>query len=38
MTVVTEDFGYEQHFGSTAGLYVGEAGLRQWIATYLRGR
>jgi hypothetical protein len=34
MTLVTEDFEYEQHFGSTAGLYVGEAGLRRWIETF----
>ena len=26
-TPVTEDFEYEQHFGSTEGLYVGEAGV-----------
>jgi len=29
MTLVTEDFEYEQHFGSTEGLCVGEAGLRR---------
>ncbi len=34
MTPVTEDFEYEQHFGSTKGLYVGEAGLRRWIETF----
>ena len=34
MTPVTEDFEYEQHFGSTEGLYVGEAGLRRWIETF----
>jgi hypothetical protein len=34
MTLVTDDFEYEQHFGSTAGLYVGEAGLRRWIETF----
>jgi hypothetical protein len=27
MTLVTEDFEYEQHFGSTEGLSVGGAGL-----------
>ena len=34
MTLVTEDFEYEQHFGSTEGLYVGEEGLRRWIGTF----
>jgi hypothetical protein len=34
MMPVTEDFEYEQHFGSTEGLYVGEAGLRRWIQTF----
>ena len=34
MTPVTEDFEYEQHFGSTEGLYVGEAGLRRWRETF----
>jgi hypothetical protein len=34
MTLVTEDFEYEQHFGSTEGLYVGEDGLRRWIGTF----
>jgi ketosteroid isomerase-like protein len=34
MKPVTEDFEYEQHFGSTEGLYVGEAGLRRWIETF----
>jgi hypothetical protein len=34
MTLATEDIEYEQHFGSTAGLYVGEAGLRRWIETF----
>src|ERR1700688_4298612 len=34
MTLVTEDFEYEQHFGSTEGRYVGEKGLRRWIATF----
>src|ERR1700682_621077 len=33
MTLVTDDFEYEQHFGSTEGLYVGEEGLRRWIGT-----
>src|ERR1700686_4454956 len=34
MTLVTEDFEYQQHFGSTEGLYVGEEGLRRWIGTF----
>jgi hypothetical protein len=34
MTLVTEDFEYEQHFGLTEGLYVGEEGLRRWIGTF----
>jgi hypothetical protein len=34
MTPVTEDFEYEQHFGSTEALYVGEAGLCRWIETF----
>src|SRR5436305_9875491 len=34
MTLVTEDFEYEQHFGSTEGCYVGEEGLRRWIGTF----
>src|ERR1700731_4813040 len=34
MTLVTDDFEYEQHFGSTEGLYVGEEGLRRWIGTF----
>jgi hypothetical protein len=34
MTLVTEDFEYEQHFGSTEGLYIGEEGLRRWIGTF----
>lgn len=34
MTLVTEDFEYEQHFGSTEGLDVGEEGLRRWIGTF----
>ncbi len=34
MTLVTKDFEYEQHFGSTEGLYVGEAGLRRWLETF----
>ena len=34
MTLVTEDFEYEQHFGSTEGRYVGEEGLRRWIGTF----
>jgi hypothetical protein len=34
MTLVTEDFEYEQHFGSTEGLYAGEEGLRRWIGTF----
>ena len=34
MTLVTDDFEYEQHFGSTEGRYVGEEGLRRWIATF----
>ena len=34
MTLVTEDFEYEQHFGSTEGLYVGEEGLCRWIGTF----
>src|SRR5260370_34113094 len=33
MTLVTEDFEYEQHFGSTEGLYVGEERLPRWIGT-----
>ena len=34
MALVTESFEYQQHFGSTEGRYVGEAGLRRWIATF----
>ena len=34
MTLVTEDFEYQQHFGSTEGRYVGEEGLRRWIGTF----
>jgi hypothetical protein len=34
MTLATGDIEYEQHFGSTAGLYVGEAGLRRWIEAF----
>src|ERR1700736_1507338 len=34
MTLVTEDFEYEQHFGSTEGLYVGEEGLCRWSGTF----
>jgi hypothetical protein len=34
MTSVTEDFEYQQHFGSTEGRYVGEEGLRRWIGTF----
>jgi SnoaL-like domain len=34
MTLVTEDFEYEQHFGSMEGRYVGEEGLRRWIGTF----
>jgi hypothetical protein len=34
MTLVTEDFEYEQHFGSTEGPYVAEEGLRRWIGTF----
>jgi hypothetical protein len=34
MTLVTEDFEFEQHFGSTEGRYVGEEGLRRWIGTF----
>jgi hypothetical protein len=34
MTLVCEDFVYQQHFGSTEGRYVGEAGLRRWIETF----
>src|ERR1700676_920456 len=34
MTLVMEGFEYEQHFGSTEGLYVGEAGLRRWLETF----
>src|SRR5436305_14802863 len=34
MTLVTENFEYQQHFGSTEGRYVGEAGLRRWIGTF----
>jgi SnoaL-like domain len=34
MTLVTDDFEYEQHFGSTEGRYVGEEGLRRWIVTF----
>jgi hypothetical protein len=34
MTLVTEGFEYEQRFGSTEGLYGGEAGLRRWLETF----
>jgi SnoaL-like domain len=34
MTLVTDDFEYEQHFGSTEGRYVGEEGLRRWIVAF----
>ena len=34
MNLVTEDFEYQQHFGSTEGRYVGEEGLRRWIGTF----
>ncbi len=34
MTLVTEDFEFQQHFGSTEGRYVGEEGLRRWIGTF----
>jgi SnoaL-like domain len=34
MTLVTEGFEYQQHFGSTEGRYVGEEGLRRWIGTF----
>jgi hypothetical protein len=34
MTLVTEDFEYHQHFGSTEGRYVGEEGLRRWIGAF----
>jgi hypothetical protein len=27
-------FQYEQHFGNTAGLYEGEAGLRRWVESF----
>jgi ketosteroid isomerase-like protein len=32
--LVTTDFEYEQHFGFTAGRYVGEKGLQRWIETF----
>jgi hypothetical protein len=34
MTLVSDDFEYQQHFGSTEGRYVGEEGLRRWIGTF----
>jgi hypothetical protein len=34
MTLITEDFEYEQHFGSTEGRYVGEEGLRRWLGMF----
>jgi hypothetical protein len=34
MTLITEGFEYEQHFGSTEGRHVGEEGLRRWIGTF----
>jgi ketosteroid isomerase-like protein len=32
--LIAPDFEYEQHFGFTAGLYVGETGLRRWLETF----
>jgi hypothetical protein len=34
MALVTADFEYQQHFGSTEGRYVGETGLRRWIEAF----
>ena len=34
MALVTEDFEYEQHFGSTEDLYVGEEGLRRYLKNF----
>ena len=33
-TLIAPDFEYEQHFGFTAGLYVGEEGLERWVETF----
>ena len=33
-TLIAPSFEYEQHFGFTAGLYVGEKGLERWIQTF----
>ena len=32
--LVSPDFEYEQHFGFTAGLYVGQKGLERWVETF----
>jgi ketosteroid isomerase-like protein len=32
--LIAPDFEYEQHFGFTAGLYVGEKGLQRWLETF----
>jgi len=32
--LIAPDFEYEQHFGFTAGLYVGEEGLERWVETF----
>jgi ketosteroid isomerase-like protein len=32
--LIAPDFEYEQHFGFTAGLYVGEEGLQRWVETF----
>ena len=28
------EFVYEQHFGNTAGVYVGESGMRRWVEAF----
>jgi hypothetical protein len=34
LEVMSADFVYEQHFGNTAGIYEGEAGMRRWIESF----
>jgi hypothetical protein len=33
-TLLAPGFEYQQHFGSTAGVYVGKRGLRAWIDAF----